>query len=197
MAKSVRETAAGQSIGAWVVLNKKGAHVATVNAHYANSGRVTVDVINHGEAVARSVATALKTGRITAEKLAELADAVPDYIVGEKYRLEWAASDLFGRQTSSAGGYGYDKEAAAMRGLILDGHTLADHCGTVPEAEKARARILKAHQRDPENLKTAEVKAAKIGAHFANWRDGQYSSLHFIAGLERLEKLGYRVIRAI
>ena len=40
--KQVRETAAGQSISAWVIL-KKGKEVATVQAHYGNS-RVLVNV---------------------------------------------------------------------------------------------------------------------------------------------------------
>lgn len=48
MSKQVRETAAGQSISAYVILNRKGEHVATVQVHHANSGRVSVDVWNTG-----------------------------------------------------------------------------------------------------------------------------------------------------
>lgn len=40
--KQVRETSAGRSISAWVIL-KKGKYIATVQAHYGNS-LVTVDV---------------------------------------------------------------------------------------------------------------------------------------------------------
>lgn len=36
MATQVRETAAGKSVSAYVVLNKKGEHVATVNLHYSS-----------------------------------------------------------------------------------------------------------------------------------------------------------------
>lgn len=43
MTKQVRETAAGQSISAYIVLNKKGQHVATVQMHYGSSA-VTVDI---------------------------------------------------------------------------------------------------------------------------------------------------------
>lgn len=32
-------------------------------------------------------------------------------------------------QSGSAYGYGYDKFTAALRGLIIDGHELTDHCG--------------------------------------------------------------------
>lgn len=42
--KRVRETNAGKSISAYVILNRKGEHVATVQAHFADSGRVTVDI---------------------------------------------------------------------------------------------------------------------------------------------------------
>lgn len=46
MSKQVRETEAGKSISAHVILNRKGAHVATVQVHYSNSGVVAVDVWN-------------------------------------------------------------------------------------------------------------------------------------------------------
>jgi hypothetical protein len=41
--KQVRETKAGKSISAWVI-TRDARHVATVQAHYGNSGRVQVDV---------------------------------------------------------------------------------------------------------------------------------------------------------
>lgn len=42
--KQVRETAAGKSISAYVVLNASGAYVATVQAHYSDGGTCTVNV---------------------------------------------------------------------------------------------------------------------------------------------------------
>ena len=198
MIKQVRETAAGQSISATVILNKKGEHVATIQAHCSNAGRVTVDVWNHGDAVARCYAMknpntggAATYGRWLAECDAQ-------------------AYGLFGLQQGSAGGYGYDKHAAAMTGLIIDGHTIADHCGQVPEDEKARAALLRAYWKAVKAGKanTAETrdgwqqKAKRIGCHFANWQqdaDGcaGWASLHFDQGLTRLESLGYTVISAI
>jgi hypothetical protein len=32
-------------------------------------------------------------------------------------------------QRGKASGYGYDKFTAALSGLVIDGHTMADHCG--------------------------------------------------------------------
>ena len=42
--KPIREYAAARSLSADVVLNPKGKHVATVRAHFADSGRVVVEV---------------------------------------------------------------------------------------------------------------------------------------------------------
>jgi hypothetical protein len=44
MTKQVRETTAGKSISAYVILNPKGVHVATVQSHYSDAGNVSVDV---------------------------------------------------------------------------------------------------------------------------------------------------------
>ena len=46
--KQVRETKAGGSISAYVVLRATGEHVATVQAHFADSGNVMVDVWHMG-----------------------------------------------------------------------------------------------------------------------------------------------------
>lgn len=212
MAKQVRETTAGASISAWVILNKKGQHVATVNAHYSNGGRVSVDVWNMGtEAVRRSFDTARANGRISDADLAKRISKTPDYYKTEESRLDWAAYDAMGMQQSAAGGYGYDKFAAALSGLVIDGHTMADHCGQVPEAEKARAALMrqycKAHDGKEHFADMARVNArrewdknaARIGAHFANYSSekGRFDSLYFTSGIDRLTALGYTVIQAI
>lgn len=210
MAKQVRETTAGAAISAFVVLNKKGEHVATVNAHYSAGGRVSVDVWNIGDAVMRSFETARRTGRLSDAALEKHASRAPDYYTGQDQRQEWAAHDLFGLQQVSAGGCGYDKLTAALAGIIIDGHTIADHSGHVPESEKARRRILEQYKKaalaggkwlDSDRQKWLK-KAASIGANFHNWRAdesgaGYWGSLHFESGLSRLETFGYRVIQAI
>ena len=193
MTKQVRETAAGQSISATVVLNKKGEHVATVQAHYSNAGRVTVDVWSTSVGLEGMCKRPDLWAKLPTDK---------DYKAG--------AFDLWSLQQGSAGGYGYDKHAAALAGLIIDGHTIADHCGQVPEAEGARAALLRAYWKAVKAGKanTTETrdewrkKAERIGCRFANWRqdaDGceGWSSLHFDQGLTRLESLGYTVIQAI
>lgn len=205
--KQVRETTAGQSISAYVVLDKKGRHVATVQSHYSNGGTVTVDVWSDGDAaMAANWTTARKIGRVTDKQAAELVSMAPDYYTTPESRESWAAHHRFGLQQGRAGSYGYDKFTAALAGLIIDGHTMADHCGSVPEAEKARASLLHQYKKACDaggngDDKVWRDKAARIGCSFANWGScgvgDRYMSLHFIDGLHRLECLGYRVIQAI
>ena len=193
MSKQVRETAAGQSISASVILNKKGEHVATVQAHYSSAGRVSVDVWSTS---------------VGLDGMCKRADLWAKLPAGKDYKS--SAFDLWSLQQGSAGGYGYDKHAAALAGLIIDGHTIADHCGQVPEAEKSRASLLRAYRRavvgnavkTPEARDGWQQKAKRIGCHFANWQQDAHgcegwTSLHFDQGLTRLESLGYTVISAI
>lgn len=205
MATQVRDTKAGQSVSAYIILNSKGEHVATVNAHFANSGRVSVDVWNHGAAVTRCASAYQKCDTTKPAHKAK---------IHAGYGPSWGdrAHDLFGLQQAHASGYGYDKRTAALSGLWIDGQQLADHCGTVANAEKARAALFaqycKFHDYSGERARAVEKgwdrahwdkRARKIGARFANWSSekNRYTSLHFQPGLERLETLGYRVIQAI
>lgn len=214
MATQVRETSAGKSVSAFVVLSKKGAHIATVNAHYSNGGRVSVDVWNVGDRTTeRCLAAAVKSGHVTPAQLAKAvaaSEAKRDW--GTQDHTAFAAYDLFGLQQGSAGGGGYDKFAAALRGLWIDGQQMADHCGTVGNAEKAKAALFaqycKFHDYSGERARATEKgwdrkhwdkRAAAIGAQFANFdsEKGRFTSLHFTAGLDRLKTLGYTVIQAI
>lgn len=217
MATQVRDTKAGQSVSAYIILNSKGEHVATVNAHFANSGRVSVDVWNIGDKSAERCYNAAMATLKPEARAAAIAKAERDALAKYDWRraddrTNWAAHDLFGLQQSHAGGYGYDKRTAALAGLWIDGQQLADHCGTVANAEKARAALFaqycKFHDYSGERARAVEKgwdrahwdkRAQKIGARFANWstEKNRYTSLHFQPGLERLETLGYRVICAI
>ncbi len=220
MAIQVRDTKAGNSISAWVILNKKGEHVATVNAHYSNGGTVTVDVWNLGDkAVRESYAAAMATLEPKVRTVA-IAKAERDALAKFDWRRmdeasNWAAFDLFGYQQGRAGGYGYDKFTAALAGLWIDGHRMANHSGCSLETERLLAQYKRAcakfEVRQPTEgqgvsisyafpqdfQKTWDEKARKLGAHFANFNGGRYQSLYLKAGLERLEMLGYRVIQAI
>jgi hypothetical protein len=200
---------------AYVILNRKGEHVANVQFLFGSGGGVQCDVINFGNASGRCLVSALKANRVSMKHVEKL-ESEAKYCSTPEDRRDYAARELFHDQTGRAGGYGYDKKAAALSGLMIDGHTMADHCGNVPEAEAQRARLFreycKAHDirggnTDPEYWRK---RAAKIGCRFANWQEGgdtrwgsppprigRYTSLHFDSGLDRLQALGYRVINAI
>jgi hypothetical protein len=105
MSKYVRETAAGKSISAYVIL-KGSRKVATVQASFSNGGRVLVNVWQDGEAAERSAKAREKAG---------------NPFKPEKYGSPAAF------QHDSAGGYGYDKFTSALAGMVIDGHEMADH----------------------------------------------------------------------
>jgi hypothetical protein len=92
--KYVHDTKAGKSISAYVVLNKKGEHVATIKAHFSDGGTCLVNV-----------------------------------------------HDFNGEfQHATAGGYGYDKFAAALSGMTIDGHKMTNHASSegAPKPPKGR-----------------------------------------------------------
>lgn len=204
------------NVSANVVLNKRGEHVGTVLFHYGSGGGVKCEVHSFGNAASRNLETALKIGRV---KLAAVEKLERDakYCSTPEGKRNYAARELFREQRGHAGGYGYDKKTAALSGLMIDGHTMADHCGSVPEAEAKRARLFReycaAHDAPGGNTdrKYWDNRATRIGARFANWCEagrtdrgsdapklrGRYTSLHFDSGMDRLQSLGYRIISAI
>lgn len=138
--KRVDETKAGKSISAFVIISPDNKLIGKVQAHYSDTGRVTVNLWNWGE--------------------------------GEVY------------QEGSAGGYGYDKFTAAIRGMIVDGHELTNHCQvSLPKPEGL--------DHFPRDFK------APPGYDLANWREDGYNDCYKRAGLEYLTQLGYSVIQAI
>jgi hypothetical protein len=206
--KQVRETAAGKSVSAFVVLNKKGEHVATVNAYFPNGGGCTVDVWNLGQSANNNAwAAAIKSGKLSkagVEKALAEATKNRDW-VSEDERAQWAAFDLFGLQQSR----GNDIEGA-LAGLVIDGQYLFDHCGKDEQTAKllakyqaARGELVAQWVHDSEGQvrdlqKIWDEKAKRIGASFANYQTGKgYTSLFMAGGLRRLQDLGYTVIQAI
>ena len=129
----------------------------------------------------------------------------------------WSRKDGYLQLThqKKAGGWGYDKAAAALAGAEIEGFRIADHCGSVePQGEKKRTALLKAYKRRAnagfpmtrEDHAAFEKKAARIGCRFANWgavclaeggESSAWQSLHNESGLGRLEMLGFRVINAL
>lgn len=94
-------------------------------------------------------------------------------------------------QMGKAGGYGYDKVTAALSGLVIDGHTLANHSETDDKCK----RLLKRAAGKSYDECRALVKGK--GYSFANWTDNGPSSCYKKPGLDYLRALGYDIIQAI
>lgn len=183
--KYVRETAAGKSISAWLVLKGKR-QVATVQAHYSNSGTVLVNVFQDDEGARRSAIAAKRDG-------------------------ETVKSDNYGRemyaQGGMAGGYGYDKHTAALSGMWIDGHKMTDHCSHYG-APKRPPNGLQRWPRDakaPRGYMFANYQSKFITFGFnpeKHEREGfsgndGYDSCFRLEGLKYLEAKGYTVIHVI
>lgn len=119
MSKYVYDTAAAKSISAYAIM-KGTVLIAKVTAHYANSGNVLVNVAQWGESVIKSYNTHAGT---------KLKTKPEDYESYDAYRKATDICESFQFQHKMRGGMGYDKFAAAIGGMIIDGHRIADHCG--------------------------------------------------------------------
>lgn len=183
MVQYVRETAAGRSISAWVIL-KGSREVATVQSHYSNGGRVLVNVWQESEAAERSAKAATRDG----VKLKP-----------EEYR------EPMRFQSASAGGGGYDKFTAALSGMYIDGHRMSDHASHrgAPRPPKGR-KTFPADYKAPAGYSLANyVDGSKrypdgdrVHSGIPEMEAG-YMSCFRKEGLKFLEARGYRVIQAI
>ena len=113
-------------------------------------------------------------------------------------RLKVSLRDCFGEtcefSTGYAGGWGYDKETAAISGLVVDGHTITDHCAQDATSEK----LLNAYAKvfgDALRCENVERAAKSQGYSFTNWESGKgWASCYKVSGLDYLRALGYRII---
>lgn len=97
-------------------------------------------------------------------------------------------------QRGDACGWGFDKKAAAMADMLVDGHMLyGSH-----EKDEETKDIVYDFVRGDLSVKEAEKKAEAIGAQFKANRDRTGSckpTCYYYAGLRRLVKMGYQIIQ--
>jgi len=162
MSKYVSQTAAGKSIKARLIM-KGTREVATVLTHYGNGGSVLVNVFQRKEAAQRSIEARAKAGNPFKPQ-------------------EWESEGRF--QWARAGGYGYDKETAALRGMNIDGQDLTDHCDRTKAPKPPKGR----------RTYPCDAKAPK-GYQFANYCQISRSTGKRINSIDFREKaqaqLGY------
>lgn len=114
-----------------------------------------------------------------------------------------------GPQQGKASGYGYDKFAAALRNMMIDGHKMFDHCGQDEKSEKLLAQYKSEFSKLGSPTREAvkdfdakwRAKVEKFGMRFANYhQEGEhyrYSSLYYDQGFSRLGMMGYEIIQAL
>jgi len=186
MSKYVSDTKAGKSISAWVILKGKR-QVATVRAHFSDSGSVLVNVFQDAQGAERSEAAAARDG----------VKLKPN---------EWGEKSL-GFQHATAGGYGYDKLTAALSGLYIDGHVMTDHCSRkgAPKRPPNGLQRWPYESKPPRGYEFANYQQRFITFGFSSEKheredftgnDG-YESCYRLPGLKYLEAKGYTVIQAI
>jgi len=168
MTKYVHDTASGRIISAYVILNKRGKHVATVRAYHGSA--VLVNVWNHSEDAQLRCARARKV----------------------KIESERTAHDAFYFQYGRAGGHGYDKFTAALSGLIIDGHELTNHCGARLPLPKG-AKLFPCDFKVPPGYALANW----TGSREKPDEPQGYMDCYRKEGMEYLKALGYQVITAI
>lgn len=105
-------------------------------------------------------------------------------------------------QAAHAGGQGYDKFTAALSGMEIDGHKLGNHCeyskkppvnGVWPQDFKAPKGWRLANYKTTEQVEVnGSYERVDLPPEKCGWTD-----LYRLDGLNYLEDIGYRVIKAI
>jgi len=186
MTKYVRDTKAGKALSVKVILNKRGKHVATVQAHYSDNPNGSVCTVN----VWQTSAAYLECQRVMCKGVSFASE-------GE---FERAAYDNFQFQHGRAGGYGYDKFAAALSGLMIDGHVMGDHCSRFGAPKPPRGRKLyPADFKPPAGFRLANYISAENAADrgIDPSEAPGYSDCYRDEGLRFLQERGYTIIDAI
>lgn len=198
MTKYVSDTAAGKSVSAYVILNRKGEHVATVKAHWGNS-RCLVNV--HCDKAGFQAATASGYGY---DKFSaalshctidghEMSDHCGKALKPPKGRFVWP------RDAKAPKGYwfvnwctvdaktGNRRDSYHWRDLALriwrEENGLDE--STYPESQETWDYVAR-------NGRRLASEASERGDTAEGWQD-----CYRLVGLDYLKALGYRVIQAI
>lgn len=166
---------------AYVVLNKRRQHVATVTFKFTES-QVTATVITPWSATESLARIAKVKGWVIDQN--RLIDPKTGKAVAYVSKVQ--------EQTGKAGGYGYDKRAAALAGLYIDGHEMGDHSSSLGAPKKPRGfDLYPADYIPPKGYRLANYQSA------TEFKPGGYLSCFREQGMKYLTALGYDVIQAL
>lgn len=191
----VRETAAGKSISAYVVLNKKGVEVATVQAHFSNGGRCLVNVWDDKAGFQHASAGGAGYDKFTRALSGMVIDghAMSDHCGGE------------GVPKMPKGRHTYPKDFRAKPGYTLANWVSVSRATgrrIYNEAWVYHALELLGLKRDSMSESEWERVMVKAQELEKEWRASDdcetgWGSCFREAGMDYLKALGYRVIQAI
>lgn len=205
MAKDITETTAGKAIAAWVILNPKGVQCGQVQAFYAGTGGVTVNVRLWGDDMTQQTAEAMGYAFDDAGKITTFNGKATPHAGEYAYKVA-------GLQTAHAGGYGYDKFTACLSGLFIGPHKMSDHCGGVMKRPRGRlwqdgdkARLAKKGYRlsnyigpidETTDARDIDYKRARRGKGVPDTASG-YVDAYRMEGFGYPESQGFKFLKAI
>lgn len=192
----VTDTAAGKSISAYIVLNKKGVHVATVRASWSNSGNCLVNVHDDKDGFQSA-----KRGGGGYDKFASALSGmtIDGHVMNDHCGMSLSlpkGKNLFPSGFKVPKGYHLANywERSRATGKRLNKFDFEDTARKNLGFDNSGAENLDETRYDQFALEREKL--------FQAWRDSDdcergYSSCFRESGLKFLEAIGYRVIQAI
>jgi hypothetical protein len=195
--KYVHDTKAGKSISAYVVLNKKGEHVATIKAHFSDGGTCLVNVHDFNGEFQHATAGGYGYDKFTAALSGMTID-------GHKMTNHASSEDA---PKPPKGHKLYPRDYQPKKGYSLANYTsISKATGRTVYSndwyEKAYEALgIADTDADTKNARWEEVKetAFKLQREWEMSDDCEtgYSSCFRESGLNYLRAIGYKVIQAI
>lgn len=199
--KYVTDTKAGKSLSAYIVLNKKGEHIATVRAHYSDSGVCLVNVHDDKAGFQHATAGGYGYDKFTAALSGMTIDG---HKMSNHCSTEKAPKPPKGRVTFPHG-FKVPKGYSLANWISVSKATKQKIYG-FDWQDKARAELgfPDREQRGQVKLTDAQWQTVAEKAHEMEqaWRasddcESGWMSCHRLSGLDYLKARGYRVIQAI
>lgn len=195
--KYVRDTAAAKSLAAYVILNKKGEEVATVQAHYSNGGTCLVNVWDHKTDLQHD-----KAGGYGYDKFVSALDGmtIDGHVMTNHCSRLGAPKPPKGRKT-------FPRDYKPKKGYTLANYTsFSKETGNSMHRydwiEKAIATLgIDEKDSETKNSRWEEIQEKAYELEIA-WQQSDdcetgYSDCYRESGLDYLKALGYKVIQAI
>lgn len=202
MSKYISDTAAGKSISAYVILNPKGKHVATVRAHFSNSGVCLVNVHDFNGEFQHA-----KAGGYGYDKFSSALSGmtVDGHTMSDHSSTSGAPKPPKGRKTfprdyKPRKGYSLANWASVSRatGRTMHSYAFRDMAEKELGLNDTSGATPRSSWTDEQWAQVSDL-ADKLERE---WRESDdcetgYTSCHRESGLKYLEAIGYRVIQAI